>query len=441
MHKRLPVLGGHAPPIDDVLRFLSQSEGGDWLACGLRAYARWVLGLRDGDESPKQQVGSMGHAILADRVTARFRGVRIDPLAAVEAEAHRRRWRDDWMDGLTQAANSADAVAHEVGLDRVHLVPNMWTDEGPRPLAESRLRAPWNKVMWAFRDGEEMSPMWSDLMWCTAVRERFAGIEGQPDLVCLPDGPGGVVSIDDYKFRQRPDLGGAADAPTGALVPPDRQGAWYLTILRAIGLHAPSGFQFRQINAYAGRWLSVDDFMAPGTSLVTEHGLPTRSLERLADGGGMCTADVWAEAHRLLSERRLDRRFAEWAGRGRKGKYPERHTAREEADARRFIDELRAWRPVVVKPTRADPLVCREVVRDVVVGVEGPLSLAMRGVTPARHLQTFASSPCMRRWGCPVASPCQSSLGTGGAVDAMLRAAQDSQEAREAAAEVEAAYA
>jgi hypothetical protein len=90
---------------------------------------------------------------------------------------------------------------------------------------------------------------------------------------------------------------------------------------------------------------------------------------------------------------------------------------------------------------RADPLVCREVVRDVIVGVDGPLSLALRGVTPARHLQTYNGSPCTRAWGCPLAQPCQSSLGTFGVADALRQAAEDARDAREAARETEAAYA
>jgi hypothetical protein len=443
MHKRLPVVSGLGPLVDDGdgPRFLSQSEGGDAMACGLRWFARWILGLRDGDESPRQQVGSMAHAILADRVTARFRGGEPGPHLAATIEAERRGWGEGWSSSLAEASAAADLVASEVGLDHVHLLPDLYSCTGG-PLAEVRLHAPWRKLAWAFRDGDEPSKHWNDIISCGSVVNRFAGIEGQPDLVCLPDGPGGVVSIDDYKFRQRPDLGGAADAPTGALPLPDRQGAWYLTILRALGMSAPSGFVFRQINAYAGRWLTVDDFMSPTAGeLVTKHGLPTRDLDRMVEAGGMCTADVWAEAHRLLAERRHVARSTEIYGSRRTRRHPDMLTASEVSDARRHVETLRAWNPVIVKTMRADPLVCREVVRDVVVGVEGPLSMALRGVTPARHLQTYSSSPCMRRWGCPVASPCQSSLGAGGAAEAMLRAAQDSQEAREAAAEVEAAYA
>src|SRR5688572_3189217 len=141
-------------------RYLSQSEGGDWAACGLKAYARWILQHRDGDESPRQQVGSMGHAILADRVTARFRGRPDDhaPVAAARAEADRRGWPDGWQESVPQARAAADLLAREVGLDHVHLVPDMWTDDGPRPLAEVRLRVPWRKVAWTFRDEPYQSP-------------------------------------------------------------------------------------------------------------------------------------------------------------------------------------------------------------------------------------------------------------------------------------------
>jgi hypothetical protein len=379
-------------------------------------------------------------------VAVRFFNVSHCPQVAADVEAERRGWTGGWRDGFGQAKDAADLVAREVDLDRVHLLPDLYSDpgeRGPGPLAEVRLRVSWGKVAWAFRNALDFHDQgWHDIISCRSVMRRFAGIEGQPDLVCLPEGPGGPVAIDDYKFRQKPDLGGAAAEPTGALPMPDRQGAWYLTMLRALGMAAPSGFVFRQINAYAGRWLSVDDFMSPQAGdLVTKHGLPTRDLDRMVEAGGMCTADTWAEAHRLLAERRHVSRSTEVYGSRRTRRNTDVLTAAEVADARRHVETLSAWRPVVVKTMRADPLVCREVVRDVVVGVEGPLSLALRGVAPARHLQTYSSSPCMRRWGCPVASPCQSSLGTGGAVDAMLRAAQDSQEAREAAAEVEAAYA
>ena len=420
-------------------RYLSQSECSDWAACGLKAYARWVAGLRDGDESPRQMVGSMAHAILADRTLARFRGSDADPWAACTAEAERRRWAESYSDGFEQASDAADLVACEVGLDHAHLVPDVWSSAeeagGPRPLAEVRLHVPWQRIMWSMDQRG-----WADVLACKAVLRRFAGMEGQPDLVCLPEGPGGPVAIDDYKFRQRPDLGAPNDSGGAAL--PDRQGSWYLTMLRALGLAAPSGFVFRQINAYAGRWLSVDDFMSPTAgALVTDRGLPTRDRGRMVDAGGMATPEVWAEAHRLLAQRRLDRRFAEWNASKKRSKYPERLTAAEEADARRFVAELAAWRPVDVRTFRADPLVCREVVRDMVVGVEGPLSLAMRGVSPARHLQTYAGSPCTRAWGCPVKGPCQSSLGTFTAADALRRAAEDAREAREAAREVDDAYA
>lgn len=431
MHTEL-MEDGHDGP-----RYLSQSECGDAASCGVKWYARWVTGLRDGDESPRQQVGSMGHAILADRVASRFRDTERDPYAACDVEAERRGWKVGWSDGYLQAQEAANLAAQEVGLDHVHLLPDLYSEpgeRGPGPLAEVRLRVLWNKVMWAMDQGG-----WSDILACKSVIQRFVGMEGQPDLVCLPEGPGGPVAIDDYKFRQKPDLGATDDA---GHVLPDRQGTWYLTLLRALGLHAPSGFVFRQINAYAGRWLSVDDFMSPRAGdLVTEHGLPTCDISRMVDAGGMAKPEVWSEAHRLLAQRRLDRRRAEWGVSRRRSKQPERFTAKEEAKAREFVARLTAWRPVDVRTFRADPLVCREVVRDMIVGLEGPLSMAMRGVAPARHLQTYAGAPCTRAWGCPVKGPCQSSLGTFGVAATLRRAAEDAREAREAAREMEAAYA
>src|SRR5687768_13638654 len=136
-------------------RYLSQSEGGVWAACGLKAYARWFLQHRDGDESPRQQVGSMGHAILADRVTARFRGVAADPWAACSAEAERRMWPESYSNGFEQAAAAADLLAREMDLDHAYLLPDLYSDDHlnyvpPRPLAEVRLRVPWHKMAWAF---------------------------------------------------------------------------------------------------------------------------------------------------------------------------------------------------------------------------------------------------------------------------------------------------
>lgn len=438
----LPVVRlGREPPTRDGPRFLSQSEAGDALACGVKWLSRWFYEIRDSDESPRQQVGSMAHAILADRVTARFRGEEASPNYACGMEAARRGWRTGWYEVQGQALDAANLVAREMNLDHAHLLPDLWTSledaGGPRPLAEVRLRAPWNKIVWAFRDQDRVSPGWRDVMACGAVHERFAGIEGQPDLVYLPEGPGGPVAIVDYKFRQRPDLGGAGSPPQGGLPLPDRQGAWYLTLLRALGMAAPSGFEFRQVNAYAGRWLSVEDFLGPSPgALVTDRGLPTRDLDRLVDAGGMVTADVWAEAHRELARRRHLNRLAQGPRRE-----PQVLTPAEEADARRMVETLRAWRPVVVKQVRADPLVCREVVRDMVVGVEGPLSMALRGVTPARHLQTYNGSPCTRPWGCPVAGPCQSSLGTFNVAEALQQSAEDARDAADAAEETEAAHA
>lgn len=382
----------------------------------------------------------MAHAILADRVTARFHERDAEPGDACSDEAQRRGWRHGWQAVAPQAVDAADLVAHEMGLDHAYLLPDLYSDDHkdyvpPRPLAEVRLRVPWNKVAWSF--GGMADRGWRDVLSCESVMRRFAGMEGQPDLVYLPEGPGGPVALVDYKFRQRPDLGGAASPPTGGLPLPDRQGAWYLTILRALGMAAPSGFEFRQVNAYAGRWLSVDDFLSPSPgALVTDRGLPTRDLDRLVDGGGMVTADTWAEAHRELARRRHLNRLAQGPRRE-----PQVLTPAEEADARRMVETLRAWRPVVVKTVRADPQVCREVVRDMVVGVEGPLSMALRGVTPARHLQTYNGSPCTRAWGCPVAGPCQSSLGTFSVDEALRQAAEDAREAAEAAEETEAAYA
>jgi hypothetical protein len=421
-------------------RFLSQSEGSDALACGLKWYDRWWLEHRDGSaETPQQMVGSLGHAVLAEVVRARHGQREDDPIRACVDEASRREWPSTWTMHAPQAEDAAIRIAAEMGLDHAHLLPNLYTDEGG-PLAEVRLRANWAKVAWAF-GGRDMPPSraWLGLMRCDAIFDRFAGLEGQPDLVFLPDGPGGKVAIVDYKFRQRPDLGGATDEADGPALP-DRQGAWYLTLLRALGMTAPAGFEFWQVNAYAGRWLTVDDFLDAARSagetpvhdlLVTDKGLPTRDLDNRIGKVGMVTADVWAEAHRLLADRRLGLRLDNWRATGsRANKRPDMLSPAEIADANRFIADLKCWRPVQVVKKRADPLVCQEVVRDTVMAVEGPLRQAMAGVVPGRNLQTWRNSPCSK---CSLRQPCHASLGTFSAGEALRSAAEARTMAEEAA--------
>lgn len=402
---------------------LSQSEAADWATCPMRAWGRWILGYRPpDDETRPQRIGSIGHALLAERVLARHAGREPDYTAAVEREATRRRWQVDTLPDLARALPAADQIAETLRLDSACLLPDLYStpregDEprppGGRPLAEVRLRATWSALA-SFMEGRG----WCDLAACNAVRDYYAGIEGQPDLVYLPEGPGGAVVVPDYKFRQSPDLGGAAADPESTV--PDKQASWYLALLHAVGLRPPSGLEFWQVNAYAGAWLSVDDFLrvAEGgaeseeeAGLVLKSGLPTCDLKRIGKVGHV-SAETWGEAHRHLTNVRHNRRLSNWQFGGGKGRAPERLTATEEGDALAFLATLRAYEPVVVRRFRADPTVCREVVRDMIVGVDGPLGHVLRGMTPARNLQNYRTSPCVRPYGCALQAPCRASLGT-----------------------------
>ncbi|HEY8375345.1 MAG TPA: PD-(D/E)XK nuclease family protein [Nannocystis sp.] len=414
----------------DGLLYLAQSECGDWAGCPARAWARYVLGVRPPDaEDRPRRIGSMGHAVILEALRARHEGRDDDPHAAIAKEAARRGWPDLDDDEVATAIGAARTAIRALGLDRADVLPDIYSDTPPGarrgPLAEVRLWAKWDAMIPFFRDdGGAMSPLWRDIMRCEAVRARFAGIEGQPDLVYMPEGPGGPVVVVDYKFRKKPDLGGAASPSPAAMQVPDRQAAWYLALLHAVGLRPAGGIEFWQVNIYGGRWLTVDDFLEhaqTGGILVTDKGLPTRDTKRLTEAGGMVSAEVWAEAHRLLASARLERRLADWrtpkyTAKGnlkKQGDPPDRLSPAEVDDARRFIADLEAYNPVAIRTFRVDPLVCREVVRDMIVGVDAPLSQVLRGMTPARVPQNYASSPCVKPNGCAVRTPCMVSHGAG----------------------------
>lgn len=420
---------------DAADRYLSQSEVSDWNQCPLKAHARWILGHRPpDDESRPQRIGSMAHAIFADRVEADIDGAFRTPHVAVRREAEKRGWVGDLDDDMQLAASAVDRLVESGCIDSR---PEFIVRHDARPLVEVRLRAKWWDCI--FRDFDRL----------VAVPKRFAGIEGQMDLVTAPEGMDGPVVIDDYKFRQSPDLGGADDDAAGSRLP-DRQFAWYAVLLWASGIRPRGGFEAHQVNVYAGRWLSVDDFMdaAAGRSespemaaLVTSSGLPTIDVNRYKKAGGWVSAATWAEAHRLLAEDRLSRRLDEWRrpkftpkGQPRKqGEPPNRLSWAEEADANRFISDLGAYRPVVVRTFRADLSVCMEVVRDMIVSVDGPLSQSLRGLAPARVLQTWPKSACVKPYGCSYQGPCHASLGSGRVLEVLteLRAQAERRDAED----------
>lgn len=419
------------PVIDPASRsgFLSQSEVSDRVACGLKGYSRWDLGHRpQSDESFAQRVGSIGHALLHDRVAARFDQREECFDAAVFEESERRGWECDVFEECSLAQPAVDLIDDEY-TSKVSLLPNLYTADGG-VFAEVRLRVKWSSLVKFFSDPGQQSPGWRDITQCAAVMRRYQGIEGQPDIVCLPEGPGGPVDLVDYKFRQSIDLGGAGDETGPSL--PDRQGSWYLALVHAAGLRPAAGVNFVQVNAYAGRWLAVDDFIRivhgratteQEAKLVVDNGLPTRDTKRYNDARSAVTAEVWAEAHRVLATIRQQGRLHH-ASKAEQKKAKDLYTVAEREGADRFLADLRAQRAVAVVKKRADPIVCREVVRDMIVGVEQSLAAIERGVAPARNLQTHRGAPCTRPGGCSAQSLCLASLGTFNVAESIKSAAE-----------------
>lgn len=410
--------------------FLSQSEVSDRVACGLKGHARWDLDYRpEHDDNFAQRVGSIGHALLHERVAARFDERLETWLEAAYAEAERREWEHDIADEVNLSTPAVDAIDAEY-VSRVSLLPNIYSEKPGGVLAEVRLRETWSSLIKFFSDPGQQSPGWHDVTRCLAVMRRYLGIEGQPDLVCLPEGPGGPVDIVDYKFRQSIDLGGAGDETGPSL--PDRQGSWYLALVHAAGLRPAAGVNFVQVNAYAGRWLTVEDFLriARGgatseaeAELVVNNGLPTRDSKRYQDAKVAVSAEVWAEAHRVLAQARQNNRmFSHSKAEQKKAK--DLYTVAEREGADRFLADLRAQRAVAVVKKRADPIVCREVVRDMIVGVEQSLAAIERGVVPARNLQTHRGAPCTRPGGCSAQSLCLASLGTFSVAESLKSSAE-----------------
>lgn len=416
--------------------YLSQSEGGTWQTCPAQAWARYVLGYRPPDDEDRpRRVGSMGHAVINDRIAARHDDRADDPREAVNVEADRRGWSEIDEVEFVCASRAASAVADHLRLGTLRILPDLYSDDGPAgtsrrgPMSEVRLRVKWPRLADFFTDGRTPSVHWRDIMRCEAVRARFAGIEGQPDLVCMPADGAGAAAVIDFKFRQSPDLGGAAEPDETAI--PDKQAAWYLALLHAAGLRPAGGLEFWQINAYAGRMLTVEDFLRiddggaeteEEAALITDRRLPTRDLKRYKDAGAFVDAVTWSTAFEALADRRLAVRLDEWrqpkttpTGKTRKsGPPPDRLSYAEQNDARDFLRTLESTDLVAVRRFRTDISVSREVVRDLIVAVDGPLAHALKGITPARHLQTHRTSVCARQFGgCPVRVPCLATIGGG----------------------------
>ncbi len=383
--------------------YISQSECGTALACGLQWFATWSLGFRPKyPENLPQRVGSMGHAILADRVLARHHGRAADPETAANSEREKRGW-GDWTPELegefTLAEQASNTLADAINLDS--LTPIIHNNT---PLAEVRLQVPWTQLS-AATTGRDI------IAGLTHLRAAYDGIEGQPDIgLLMPHGVnmGLTRTCVDFKMRQRSDLGGTDE--DSAI--PDPQGAFYKILLAAAGIPID---EFKQVNVYAGPWLSLDDFMAEGSPYVRADGLPSRDLDKL---GAMVKASVWADAWRLLVERKRVAhslrpvKVSQRTGQPLKG---QEWTPPDDWDAKQFIRHLETYPLVAVRSFRLDMSVCRDVVRDMLGAVDAHLGALAKGVTPSRHLRNFPTSPCVKRFGCPVQDACRASLGTGNA--------------------------
>jgi hypothetical protein len=385
-------------------RFVSQSECSTALACGLQWFGTWNLGYRPQyPENMPQRVGSMGHAILNDYVRAAFHGVSAvpSPWSAADAEREKRGW-GDWTPELDaefkQSEQASDTLAEAVGLDRMRIVPNTVTADGG-PLAEVRVHATWEMVAAATRSG-----LLDGLRHLTSA---YAGMEGQPDINVFMAPIGDDVVTYDFKMRQKPDLGGAHEDSNL----PDPQGAFYKVLLRAVGVPVQ---EFKQINVYAGPWLTLDDFMAEGSPYVRDDG-----LQRL---NAMVKPAVWADAWRLLVERkRVAHSLKPVKMNSRTGKpcVGQEWKAPDEFDARSFIRSLETYPLVSVRSFRLDMSVCRDIVRDMLGAVDAQLAAVAKGVTPSRNLRIFQTSPCVKPYGCPVQDQCRAAMGTGDAARVM----------------------
>lgn len=392
---------GAASPVP----FTSQSEANDARDCPLKWYAAWWLNYRQtGEESRAQRIGSLAHSITASRTTRSHTAE--DDIVAVLAECHKRNYIDhdatlDYIpealqDDIDAAFSAADVLANSGVCNPSRIVA-----------IEQRLHVTWSGL-WTKAD----LPMGA--IHPAMLRLR-AGMEGTPDIIHAPDAA--TLFVDDYKFRQKPDLGGAD--PDATL--PDSQGAFYKTLVRGSGLAAGREVIFRQLNVYAGPWLTVDDFLAEGSPYVTSNGIPSRDLKTL---GALVKPDDYAEAYRVLVERRRVASTHERTASG-KQKSIRMATPTEDWEARRFVDTLRAWPLVQVVTHKLDNTVCIDVVRDMLSCVAALLAQADAGYTPGRNLRTYERSPCRRPYGCDIQSPCVSSLGTGNVSRTLAEMASD----------------
>lgn len=411
----------------EPLRYVSQSECKAAQDCGLAWYAAWFLGYKAVDpDNAAMRVGTLGHACLAEYVLG-ARGRREWSMRdAMLRAAVDKKYLTDGQYAMGEVPDELHAQMLRARDAATSLVDSPLWDLDPQrvvvpafginttPLVEARLIVPWIAL-----EGN------AGLVLPEAFRHAFRGndrsaaphrlgMEGTPDVV--HESADGVVYVDDYKFRTRPVDGGDASAPVPyrPFLVPDAQGAFYKTLLAGLLVGEHADVVFRQVNVYAGPWRTLDDFMEPGSPYVISSGLPTRD-EKLI--GGMVRPEVWAEAWRLLAERRRVASLSERDNKGRP-KDPRLPTVDEAEKAKRFIEDLGRRSPVsIVATPRLDHSVCLEVVRDMLAAVAALLAQADSGATPGRNLRSYPQSPCSRPGSCRVQSPCLASLGSNNAHD------------------------
>jgi hypothetical protein len=392
-------------------KFTSQSEAKRAQDCGLAWFAEWWLNYRQsGDESMPQRVGSLGHAYIAEHVIAQHEKRPPTYPEARRAECKKRRYVADDADGFGYSdALSADLHAAEDGaqvlLDSGEFKPHHVTIFRGAPMIEQRLQVRW------LNTGIDAGK------FPAAFKRHRVGMEGTPDIVHEPDAR--TLFIDDYKFRQKPDLGGTVDNPDPLV--PDLQGAFYKLLTRGAGIGQDKEVIFRQLNVYAGRWLSVDNLLAEGSPYITEHGLPSVDLKTL---GALIRPEDYETAWRALVERRRVTSLSATTAAGKKK--PVRMASEAESYTfGKFLDALRRWPLVQVIPMRLDHSVCLDVVRDMLATVSALIVQADAGQVPGRHLRSYVTSPCLRPHGCSIQAPCRAAIGTGNVQASLTEMASD----------------
>jgi hypothetical protein len=402
--------GMHTPE-----KYTSQSEAKKALDCGLAWFAEWWLGYRSGEESMPQRVGSLGHAYIAEHVTALHEQRTPSYTEALLAECKKRRYIQDNADGpityddRLHADIDAAADGAQVLLDSGVFQPHHVTIHRGAPMIEQRLQVPW-RHLWAIAGLDTFK-------FPSAFHRHRAGMEGTPDIVHEPDAS--TLFCDDYKFRQKPDLGGTVDNPDPLV--PDLQGAFYKLLMRGAGIGHGKEVIFRQLNVYAGRWLSVDDLLAEGSPYITEHGLPSVDLKTL---GALIRPEDYETAWRALVERRRVASLSALTSTGRK-KSVRMASEAETYTFGKFRDTLQRWPLVQVIPMRLDHSVCLDVVRDMLATVSALIVQADAGQVPGRHLRSYATSPCLRPHGCSIQAPCRAAIGTGNVQATLTEMASD----------------